>query len=171
MSDVIRIEDAKAMKEMGMPLDTPVVQGETSPIVAKHWGELEKQVRLFQSLTSDWLAEVQVTRGGGEKASKKWLRINRRLPKLGNTMTEANSALCRIAGVPINTKSLTEEQLAAMLAADPSSIILAQLLPRVVEYINFWGEFVNEVCKCKPGDTLNVAHLLNAPKVFDDEAA
>ena len=168
MTEPTSLRDARAMKMMGVPLNTPVEDRPTSRIVAKHWGALEKHVRLVEAVTSEWLADVSLTR-----KSDKWARLNRRVQKLGKVFKETNAAVNRIAGNPINTVGLysdeQEANFAKALEADPSLIVLANLLPRVRDYLNFWQEFINEVCASKPGDRLNVEHLFNAPKVFDEE--
>jgi hypothetical protein len=170
VSNVTSLHDARVAKQMGIPLTTPFEQRPVSRVVARHWGQLEKHTRLLEDVTSDWLGEVQLNLPHDES----WALLNRRVQKLGKVFEKANSALCRIMGIPVNSVGptpLTGEQEAARLEADPSAVILCNLLPRVRDYLNFWQEFINEVCASEPGDTLDIAHLLNAPIVFDKEAA
>lgn len=164
---ITSLHDARAMKKMGVPLTTPIEHRPVSRVVAKHWGELEKHTRLLEDVTGDWFMEVKLDL----PHEKSWSLLNRRAQKLGKVFKEANAALCRIMGVPVNTVGpIPEEREATGLEADPSAVVLCNLLPRVRDYLNFWQEFINEVAACQPGDTLSVEHLLNAPKVFDKEA-
>jgi hypothetical protein len=53
-----------------------------------------------------------------------------------------------------------------MMTADPSSMVLAHLLPRVVEYVNFWQAIINDISNSKPGDILEFESRMSR-KFFD----
>jgi hypothetical protein len=165
---VTNLQDARAAKAMGLPTNTPFEELEVSALVGKHWTTLEKHTSRLKATCHQFLYEVSTK----QNHDKTWALLNRQVQKLRKVFEETNRAFNRATGNPVNTVGqLSDEQEAncqKALEADPSLIILARLLPLVRDYLNFWQEFINEVCESKPGDSLNVEHLFNAPKIFED---
>jgi hypothetical protein len=79
-ANIINIQDAKAMKKMGSPLNTPAEKPEFSLAYSKHWVELMNAHTQFVTAVQEYSRAKPGARSG------KWTQIRRRLEDIGKAM-------------------------------------------------------------------------------------
>jgi hypothetical protein len=130
MSDPIDIEDAKAMKRMGLPLNTPIEHR-----VFQH--ETSKQfIRLWDDLAAFCLKMFDYNADPSEKSFKAWTRV---LDKMDR---HAEAALKYAAGL----KGGDHEA--------EGSLLYAFLSQRVVPFMEGWDEIFEAV---ESGEEVEIA--------------
>jgi hypothetical protein len=134
-----RIEDARAMKAMGWPLDTPVVDRVMSKGAAMQYKALVKAYAVFEKA---WNEFAQVESIG------KWKLQRRRLDDLHRISAKAR-----------------EFALAQRDGDDDSALVIAHVAMRMDEFIRYWHE-VNEILEA--GEPVEIRPT-DIPKIFDED--
>jgi hypothetical protein len=136
---VTRIEDARAMKAMGWPLDTPVVDGVTSKGTTIHFKAIVKAHAAFENALNEYVS--------GPRAGK-WKLLRRRLVDLDQISAKAG-----------------DFALAQRDGDDHSVAVIVQIVIRISEFIRFWHEAIEIV---EGGETLKIS-AGDIPKIFDED--
>jgi len=139
---VTRIEEARDMKAMGWPLDTPVVDGVMSKGTTMHFKAIVKAHAAFENARNEYVF------GPRAESVGKWKLLRRRLVDLDQISAKAGDfALAQRGG------------------DDHSVEVIAQIVIRIAEFIRFWHEAIEIV---EGGEPLKIS-AGDVPKVFDED--
>jgi hypothetical protein len=154
MRKITQSEDARVLRHMKVPLNTPIEQGMFSPSCYKHWARLENAHDRFMIALRQY-SEASLA----ESRDKKWQRLRRRLNVLDKAAGECVQFLGGLAG-NVQPLALKPEQ------DEPGHALLEFLVrERAAPFIQFWREAFDAV---EEGIALRIERS-DIPPWFDDE--
>jgi hypothetical protein len=115
MTQVTNIRDARAMKTMGLPFDTPVVKGVTSKGAARRWTAIEKANHEFEHAIARYIERSNMLR---YKAAKLYLNRYARLTASASEWATAN------------------------IETDTSAVVIVGLAQRATAVVEYWKEAI-----------------------------
>jgi hypothetical protein len=133
MQPIIKLEHARALKAMHLPLNTPVEEGKFSLEYSEHWFDLMDAHGAFVSAVDEYTAGPRAgTRG-------KWRLMRRRLAALDAVAIECLAFVRKLGGnaKPLVFKSEQDEQ--------EGGLLRFFLRERVAPFIQYWVEAINAV--------------------------
>jgi len=140
MTEITDIQDARAMKRMGAPLNTPVEHREFDLAISKHWINLKNAENGFDH------ALVEYAKGPRAGSVGKF-----------NLMKRRNEALYKVAA--------DAHKFAEHYEKDPiQQRIIFELIARALYVVEWWRE---AFAAAEAGDDGVNIDLRDAPRVFD----
>ncbi|WP_409189840.1 hypothetical protein [Bradyrhizobium sp. RDM4] len=142
---VTKLEHARALKQMKMPLTTPVEQRTFSVEYTRHW------LRLMDAHDKFMQAINEYTTGTRAGSPGKWKRIRRKLVALDQAFSQCVAFLGKLGGDVLPPEFKTEQD-------EQEHAILGQFLTdRAAPFIQFWKGAIDAVdagasLAIKPGD-------------------
>lgn len=133
MTDVINFEHAQAMKAMGFPLNTPVVEGVTSPSTDKQWSALLKANAAYEKALTRYIAKPTGLR---------FKHFYQEVWRFARVITAADEW---IGTVNFET--------------NPSARVIVHLVLRAQAIVNFWTEHVEAARERGNEVEINLAEL------------
>ena len=144
-SNITRLEDARALKAMNLPLNMPVEKRKFSLEYSNHWVDLMNAHTDFMNAVGEY---IQGPRAGTQG---KWKLIRRRLTALDHAADQCVAFLAKLGSdvVPPVFKAEQDEHEHAILGSF--------LTERAGPFIQWWGEAIDAVnagaeLTFKPGD-------------------
>src|SRR5215831_238618 len=89
-----RLEDARALKQIGAPLNTPIEERTFPTEYSKHWFRLMKAHADFMIAVSEYSSEKRAGTIG------KWRALNRRLKALEHEARRCDDFFAKLCGNP-----------------------------------------------------------------------
>lgn len=142
MNAIVNIKDAKALKRMGAPLNTPVRTVQFSPAYEKRWLALNKAKYLFE------VAIYKYLKDGKNTSMTLWRLVKRRLRGLLSAIKGCDAAIGKL-------KDENEQALLSWF-----------LVNRAAPFFNFWDQAIATV---ESGAGLEIRIPNDVPKWLDDE--
>lgn len=141
---ITRLEDARALKKMGMSVHMPVKTHFFSEEYSRHWINLQNAHTKFMIAVNEYSDSPRAGSLG------KWRLIERRLAILGNELLRCDAFICELLGgeamskVHLRTASEQDQEEAQFLAHF--------LTERAMPFVEFWQHALDNVVD--DGDTV-----------------
>ena len=145
MAKITRLEDARALKELNAPLNTPVEDRTFSEDYSRHW------LALMDAQTEFMLAMHEYSHGARAQSPGKWKLVRRKLAALDKAAARCVDFLVGLSGnVPDGAKLVFKTE------QDQHEYALLGwfLAERAVPFIGYWREAIDAV---EAGSTLTIA--------------
>jgi hypothetical protein len=124
-TEITRLRDAKALKEIGVPCNTPVSHHKFSLKFSRHWGSLVVAQVRFLNTVFKYAAE-------GQNASV------RRRRQVGSRLDDITKAIRRCDAFVVGGANRSDQD-------EYENGILALLIQRAVPFVEFWQETIEAI--------------------------
>jgi hypothetical protein len=152
---ITKIKDARILKRMGVPLNTPIEDRALSEEFSQHWARLHMAHDRFISAVLKYRDDGKWTQGN-------WKRFKQSYKALGDEANRCDTFLGKLAGIksPDETVSFKSEQ-----DANEAQLLSYFLAKRAVPFLQYWQDVIAAL---ESGREVEI-NPADVPRWFDPE--